>query len=134
MLTLDIGFEVLDFEPMIEIVFNDEMLFKGIAKSSYHFVLPARFGLKQNRNTLEIKRYGKDPKLHQNGKRDQAVLIKEIKLNGMTFPHIAMYGKFHTEDNQVLRTDYLGHNGIYTLNFGYPVETWITNYLYQKDM
>ena len=119
---------------MIEIVYNGETLYKGVAKESHSFYKNVRFGLKENRNILEIKRYGKDYKLHQTGDSDQAVIIKEIKLNGMTFPHITMHGNFVNEYGEQQKTDYLGHNGVYTFNFGYPVETWIVNYMYKHDM
>jgi len=134
MISIDLQFKILSFNPMIEIVYNGETLYKGVAKESYSFYKNVRFGLKENRNILEIKRYGKDYKLHQAGDRDQAVIIKYIKLNGMTFPHIAMHGNFVTDRGEQLKTDYLGHNGVYTFNFGYPVETWIVNYMYKQDM
>ena len=134
MINIDIKFEILSFNPMIEIVYNGELLYKGVAKDSYSFHKNTRFGLKENRNILEIKRYGKDYKLHQSGEQDQAVIIREIKLNGMTFPHIAMHGNFVTDRGEHLKTDYLGHNGVYKFIFGYPVETWIVNCMYKQDM
>ena len=130
MINIDIKFEILSFNPMIEIVYNRELLYKGVAKDSYSFHKNTRFGLKENRNILEIKRYGKDYKLHQSGDKDQAVIIKDIKLNDMSFPHITTHGQFVTDKNETLKTNYLGHNGVYTFTFGHPVETWITNHMY----
>ena len=130
MINIKLEFEVLAFDPAVEISFNGERLYKGVAKESFHFYKNAKFGLKEKRNTLEIKRYGKNYNEHQSGDKDQAVIIKDIKLNDMSFPHITMHGEFVTDKNQTLKTNYLGHNGVYTFTFGHPVETWITNHMY----
>ena len=130
MINIQLEFEVLAFDPAVEISFNGESLYKGIAKKSFNFNKNVKFGLKEKRNTLEIKRYGKTYNEHQSGDKDQAVIIKDIKLNDMSFPHITMHGEFVTDKNQTLKTNYLGHNGVYTFTFGHPVETWITNHMY----
>jgi len=130
MINIHLEFEVLAFDPAVEISFNGESLYKGIAKKSFNFNKHVKFGLKEKRNTLEIKRYGKNYNEHQSGDKDQAVIIKDIKLNDMSFPHITMHGEFVTDKNETLKTNYLGHNGVYTFTFGHPVETWITNHMY----
>ena len=124
---IDLELEVLDFEPKIEIRFNSETLFKGVAQTFFSFSKQSKIGLLKSSNCIEIIRYGKNYKLDQSDTEDQAVVIKNIKLNNMTFPHIAMHGNFITDKNETIKTNYLGHNGVYKFSFGCPVETWIVN-------
>lgn len=130
MININLEFDVLAYSPLVEILFNGDSLYKGVAKKSFHFFKNVKFGLKEKRNVLEIKRHGKDYQKHRSGGKDQAVIIKDIKLNGMSFPCITTYGSFVTDSKQTIKTNYLGHNGVYTFTFGYPVETWITNHMY----
>lgn len=134
MIHIELEFEVLDYEPLIQIEFNGKTLYKGVAEKYYSFQAPAIRGLKVFDNEIKISRYGKDYRRHQLGVKDQAVVIKDIKLNGMLFPYITTHGVFTTDRGEKLKTDYLGHNGVYTFNFGYPVETWIANHMYKQDM
>ena len=124
---IDLELEVLDFKPKIEIKFNNETLFKGVAQTFFSFSKQSKIGLLKSSNCIEIIRYGKNYKLDQSDTKDQAVVIKNIKLNNMTFPHIAMHGDFITDKNEKIKTNYLGHNGVYKFSFGCPVETWIAN-------
>ena len=124
---IDLELEILDFEPKIEIKFNGETLFKGVAQTFFSFSKQSKIGLLKSSNCIEIIRYGKNYKLDQSDTKDQAVIIKNIKLNNMTFPHITMCGDFITDKNETIKTNYLGHNGVYKFSFGCPVETWIAN-------
>lgn len=129
---IDIKFVVKDFNPKIKVMINDTQLYKGVAQEHLRFSTTARWGLKQFNNKLIIERYGKDYKLHQTYSQDQAVIIKEIRLNGVSFPFITTHGVFTTDRGERLKTDYLGHNGSYVFIFGYPVETWVANHMYNN--
>ena len=63
---IDLELEVLDFEPKIEIKFNSETLFKGVAQTFFSFSKQSKIGLLKNNNCIEIVRYGKNYKLSQN--------------------------------------------------------------------
>ena len=130
MIDIQLRFDIKDFDPLIEISFNGKVLYDGPARHEYNFNCETIHGLKSANNKLQIRRYGKDYKLHQDEKRDQAVIIKEISLNGTTFPDMASYGEFVTDTNETLHTNYLGHNGLYTFRFGSPVESWMVNKMY----
>lgn len=89
-------------------------------------------------NILQIELYGKTDKDSDmaNGK-DTAIIIEEIKLNGITSPKFAWAGAYtpnypahYINDNPTSASTlspctYLGWNGIWTLEFTVPVFTWI---------
>ena len=69
---IDLELEVLDFKPKIEIKFNNETLFNGVAQTFFSFYKQSRIGLLKSSNCIEIIRYGKNYKLDQSDTKDQA--------------------------------------------------------------
>ena len=134
MIHIELEFEVLDYDPLIQIEFNGKTLYKGVAEKHYSFHEQAVRGLKVCHNEIKISRYGKDYRQHHLGGKDQAVVIRKINLNGMSFPYITTHGIFTTDRGEKIKTDYLGHNGVYSFSFGSPVETWIVNHMYKQDL
>ena len=128
---VDIKLEVKDFDPKVKMSLNDVEFYNGVAKEHITHTGMAQWGLKKFENRLIVERYGKDYRRDQTADKDQAVIIKDIKINGLRFPFITTHGIFETETGERFKTNYLGHNGKYVFVFGYPVETWIANHMYK---
>ena len=89
-------------------------------------------------NRLQIEFYGKtnaDTDIVNN--KDTAVIIDQIKLNGIASPKFAWVGVYtpdyplhYIKDNPtaastLTQCTYMGWNGVWTLEFTVPVFTWI---------
>ena len=83
-------------------------------------------------NILQIELYGKT-----NKDSDTAVIVEEVKFNGINSPKFAWAGTYipnyplhYLKDNPTSASTlsphtYLGWNGVWTLEFTVPVFTWI---------
>jgi hypothetical protein len=87
---------------------------------------------KATTDILQIELYGK-----ANNDSDTAVIIEEVKFNGINSPKFAWAGTYipnyplhYLKDNPASASTlsphtYLGWNGIWTLEFTVPIFTWI---------
>ena len=85
---------------------------------------------------LTVEKYGKTIRDTQ-GDLDTAIIISEVKLNGITDPKFAWsgiyrpdYPDYYLNQNPNLKTElsahnYLGWNGVWTLDLSLPIYTWI---------
>ncbi len=89
-------------------------------------------------NRLQIEFYGKtDADTDMVNNKDTAVIIDQIKLNGMSSPKFAWVGVYtptyplhYINDNPTAASilspfTYMGWNGVWVLEFTVPVFTWI---------
>lgn len=89
---------------------------------------------------LQIELYGKtDADTDITNNKDTAVIIDQIKINGISSPKFAWAGVYtptyplhYINDNPTAASTlspftYMGWNGIWTLEFTIPVFTWIHN-------
>lgn len=85
---------------------------------------------------LTVEQYGKTIR-DTRGDLDTAIIISEVKLNGITDPKFAWsgiyrpdYPDYYLNQNPNLKTklsahNYLGWNGSWTLDLSLPIYTWI---------
>jgi hypothetical protein len=85
---------------------------------------------------LTVEQYGKTIR-DTRGDLDTAIIISEVKLNGITDPKFAWsgiyrpdYPDYYLSQNPNLKTElsahnYLGWNGSWTLDLSLPIYTWI---------
>ena len=88
-------------------------------------------GTKENKVTLQIEHYGKSIR-----DADTAIIIDQIKLNGISNPKFAWQGTYypaypeHYSQGKELESElrpftHMGWNGVWTLEFSLPIYTWI---------
>ena len=93
---------------------------------------------KATTDVLQIEFYGKtDADTDMVNNKDTAIIIEEVKFNGIASPRFAWAGVYtpnyplhYIKDNPTVADTltpctYLGWNGIWTLEFTVPVFTWI---------
>lgn len=86
--------------------------------------------------TLTVEQYGKTI-MDTQGSLDTAIIIEQVKLNGITDPKFAWAGIYRPDYPDYYLTQnpnlepvltpytYLGWNGIWTLDLPLPIYTWI---------
>ena len=83
---------------------------------------------------LTVEQYGKTNKdTIPEQQLDTAIVIEEVKLNGLTSPKFAWAGVYRPEypahyPNKIpelTNLNYLGWNGVWTLKLTVPIYTWI---------
>lgn len=118
--------------PCIEVIGNNHIYFNGIVQElqTIRFQLPAG-----SVNQILIKHMNK--RFGVNGvwdveaigdaiTKDRAVKLLNIELNSVGIKNwVFDVCRFVTEDGDQLQTDYFGHNGSISIEFGCPVYEWI---------
>jgi hypothetical protein len=118
--------------PCVEISGNNYIYFTGNVQQTQviKFPMPA-----QEINQITIKHKNKNfgtggiwDTAVQEGVivQDRAVKLLDLELDDVsiksyTFDHC----RFITDQNEILQTDYFGHNGCFIVEFGVPVYEWI---------
>ena len=118
--------------PYIEVIGNNTIYFSGIVQElqTIRFQLPAEVT-----NQILIKHMNKcfgvngvwDVEAIGNViTKDRAVKLLNIELNSVSIKNWMFdVCRFVTEDGDHLQTDYFGHNGNISIEFGFPVYEWI---------
>ena len=92
-----------------------------------------QFDLDLEKNSVinfSIEHYGKTDVEYKDD-QDTAVIIEEIRLNGISRPEFVWKGKFYPtypiweQDQGSIDTGYLGFNGTWKCQFTVPIYTWI---------
>jgi hypothetical protein len=123
-------------KPMVVICLNHTELFSGVLGQSValDWTLPA---LDLNRFTVRLCNK-EDSDNHDN--KDMAIKILQLRIEGFAFDgfmHAAEYrpeysqGYYEYASNHnlavhpVIKSDYLGFNGVWSIEFSWPTFTWI---------
>jgi len=95
--------------------------------------IPISYTATEGNHRLQIEFYGKtDADTDIVNNKDTAVIIEEIKFNGISSPKFAWAGIYRptypphvTGEPELKFVTYLGWNGIWSLDFTLPIYTWI---------
>lgn len=123
--------------PTIRIGMNGTMADVTLDKETW---FDYRYTSASTTDKLQIEFYGKtDADTDIVNNKDTAVIIDQVKLNGMASPKFAWAGVYtpnypthYIEDNPtaasaLTQCTYMGWNGVWALEFTVPVFTWIHN-------
>lgn len=139
--------------PMCRISVDDELIFDSKIVSTQHIEFSKRFKDDVTISSLKIEMYGKtdkDTKIDSNGNiiDNQMMQIADLKLNGVDIlkNNLIYRGKFimKLDDNKITlfknnnipteNHDYhFYENGVWTLQIGLPVLTYIINSIKQTE-
>lgn len=134
-LEIDLHVERQLGDPLVKIVIDDYLtLYDGVAQNYYDFDID----LADGGHDLTLVHYGKLPEHHildeqGNITIDRYIEIKNIKLDNILLESELWDGKFfpvymHKADNEpyfICPNLYLGHNGVWKLEFATPAAAWL---------
>lgn len=127
---LPVGYE--DCWPEVSIKLDQDSLFFGILQEPIEIQFNKLSLDKTHSLSVEFLNK-KDSDTKMDTKQDKAIIVKQINFFGITSPRFVWAGEYrpiypsHMVDQpEILKYhDYLGWNGVWTLNFTTPVFTWI---------
>lgn len=121
-----------DAIPEVSVKFDDDLLFLGPLKETTVVKFSRTEPLGHHRLSVELhNKQDSDTKLEAG--LDKAVSIKEIEFFGITSPQFVWEGVYRpiyplhikNQPNILKYHNYLGWNGIWSLDFEIPIFTWI---------
>lgn len=118
--------------PTVQIQFDQQQISVELTEPTWYKF--ETLGSADTSVTLEIEHYGKkDTDTDVKTGADVAVVVEEIKVNGISSPRFVWAGIYrpdyppHLVDQpkELKYSNYLGWNGVWSLDIGLPSFTWI---------